>query len=88
MRRTIHICDICGKEHEDLYTPNDWKTAKFEIDGYRNQTIKHYLLCPDCLEKVGLPKPIDVKEVYEEKTKDVSERLYDIFVDLFQSMNN
>jgi len=76
MRKTIHICDRCKKEEtiDDYGEPKGWKTITVQFDN--KAYISYYLLCPECLEKLGIKEKISA-ETREERVS-LADRLLDI----------
>lgn len=89
---TIYKCDKCGIEarsDSDIALCNSFKPIKIEFDlgspySYRNPS-KYYLLCQECLAKVGVAKKETVEEMKEQE-QSIQDRLYDIVAEIVESI--
>ena len=79
MTKTINICDRCKKEEITNYGyPTGWKTIELKFDS--RYVASYYLLCKNCLEKIGIVET--KKEETIEKEKPLAERLLDIIEEI------
>ena len=75
MRKYIFICDKCKKEeiHEANCFPDTWRSIRIQVS-FDQYSYHETLLCPECIEKLGIIAPLKTR-VSEE---DVRDRLYEI----------
>ncbi len=61
----IFVCNKCKKKTEPSRaqynaTPKDWRQITFHVNySVGNMT---YLLCPECQDKLGIPKDVTIQE--------------------------
>lgn len=82
MHKTVYTCDICKKEKEEKEIKNLGINSP-DISFYGSSYSKNFEICTDCLKEKGVnfePKPL--KNLAEENTKALGDKIVDILADL------
>ncbi len=70
----IFVCDNCKKQTEPSRvryntTPKDWRQITFHVNYSVGNIV--YLVCPECQDKLGIPKDVKINETIGDKLLDI-----------------